>query len=264
MLKNKKSSRTKKLIYNEKYHNNCHDYLKPFYLERYAVPKYKKLLYEIKDKIPKLDICREMPIDLYADTIVCDQHAVIFGQAEDIYPVLATYALNACVGLIMYVPEFNVAALAHIDGLPGYSKESAKSDGIKIDFDPVQENIKMILAYIRDLCETDKPILIEYYLVGGIFELSEIMINDIIDCISNMGKKEEYQFEFKGRNLLGPENQSRNIGLDTKTGKIFYFDYITNSEMYANFRNKDNLPANIIKANRESELLLDVTYFPHK
>lgn len=53
--------KARKLIYHEKYHNNCHDYLKTFYLEKYAVPKYKKFLYEIKNKIPKINICQESP-----------------------------------------------------------------------------------------------------------------------------------------------------------------------------------------------------------
>jgi chemotaxis receptor (MCP) glutamine deamidase CheD len=249
----------KKLIYNEKYHDNCHDYLKPLYLEKYAVPKYKRMLYFIKKNIPKLNICEETPYEKYAEVIVCDQHAMIFSHHMDIFPIVATYALNACVGLIMYSPKHKVAALAHIDGLPGYSEKSAIDDGLKINFSPINSNINIMLKNIRHLCNTNDNIEILYYLVGGIFDLSEVMIYDIIECI-NMFDNNKNNFSFKGRNILGPENQSRNICFDTATGKISYFDYVTNSEFYANHRNKDNLPMNIIKAPRKSEALLDITY----
>ncbi|XWV25623.1 putative chemotaxis protein ched [Tupanvirus deep ocean] len=255
----KSSKKIKKLIYNEKYHDNCHDYLKPIYLEKYAVPKYKPLLYNIRQKIPKLNICEDTPFELYGEIIVCDQHAVIFSHHKDVYPVLATYALNACVGLVMYVDKYKVATLAHIDGLPGYSKQSAILDGLNIDFDPVYENIKIILKYIRSLCNTNENINIEYYLVGGIFDLSEVMVHDIIECINKFDKS-NFNFEFKGRNILGPENQSRNICIDTKTGKITYFDYTVNSDYYANHRKADGIPINIIKAPRKSEAFLDITY----
>lgn len=254
----------KKLIYNEKYHDNCHDYLKPFYLEKYAVPEYKPLLYEIRKKIPKINICNDTPSEFYADTIVCDQHAVIFGHYKDIFPVLATYALNACVGLIIYLPEYKIGSIAHIDGLPGYSNKSAIKDKINITFDPVYENIKTILTQIENILEPHiepKNIYLEYYLIGGIFDLSEVMIYDIIECIKKFFN-DKYRFKFKGRNILGPENQSRNICLDTRTGKITYFDYITNSEFYKNNRNINGLPINIIKAPRNSEAFLDITYIP--
>lgn len=257
MLKNIK----KKLIYNEKYHDNCHDYLKPLYLEKYAVSRFKPLLYEISKKIPKINICEETPYDMYADIIVCDQHAVIFGHCMDIFPILATYALNACVGLIMYTPKFKIASLAHIDGLPGYSNKSAIEDGLNIDFDPVHENIKIMLEYIRFLSETAEIIDIEYYLVGGIFDLSEVMINDIIECLQKIGD-DRYKFLFCGRNILGPENQSRNICIDTRTGKITYFDYLMNSEFYQKHINEKGIPINIINAPRKSEAFLDITYIP--
>jgi hypothetical protein len=254
-----KSHKIKKLIFNEKYHDNCHDYLKTIYVEKYAVTKYKPLLYDIRKKIPKLNICTDTPYEMYGEVIVCDQHAVIFSYYLDIYPMLATYALNACVALVMYSKEYKVAALAHIDGLPGYSKQSAINDGLNINFDPVYENIKTILKYFRYLCNTNTNISIEYYLVGGIFDLSEVMIHDIINCI-NMFNSKKYNFVFKGRNILGPENQSRNICIDTDTGNITYFDYILNSEYHNNHRNSDGLPINIIKAPRKSEAFLDITY----
>ena len=250
----------KKLIYNEKYHDNCHDYLKAFYLERYAIPKYKNLLYQIKDKIPKINICNETEKNLYADIIVCDQHAVIFGKNNDIFPILSTYALNACIGLVLYIPANKIGCLAHIDGLPGYSKQSAIDDGLNINFDPIEENMKIILKKLRNLAQTNAVINIDYYLIGGIFDMSEIMVNDIINCINGIDNK--YNFTFKGRNIMGPENQSRNICLNTKNGMITYFDYIANSEFYANNRNANGLAMNIIKAPRKSEAMLDITYEP--
>lgn len=252
-------SKIKKLIYHEKYHDNCHDYLKPTYLEKYAVPKYKSMLYVIREQIPKLNICEDTPNEMYGEIIVCDQHAVIFSCYTDIYPMIATYALNACVGLIFYSQKFKVAALAHIDGLPGYSKQSAIDDGLNIDFDPVYENIKIMLKHMRLLCNTNQNIDIVYYLVGGIFDLSEVMIHDIIESIEKFNNM-EHKFSFRGRNILGPENQSRNICIDTKTGKITYFDYIANSDYHAKHRNANGLPINIIKAPRNSEAFLDVTY----
>lgn len=264
-----KSSKIKTLIYNEKYHDNCHDYLKKIYVEKYAMPRYKPLLYDIKEKIPKINICNETEFDLYANVIVCDQHAVVFGHHEDIYPIIATYALNACVGLVIYSSQYKIGSLAHIDGLPGYSMESAQEDGLGIKFDPINENIKIILQNLKILAGVDdngkddmgNVIEFEYYLIGGIFDLSEIMINDIIASINKFNSN-GYTFLFRGRNILGPENQSRNICLDTKTGKITYFDYVANSEFYDKYRGDDGLPINIIKAPRKSEALLDITYKP--
>lgn len=250
-----------KIFFNEKYHNNCHDYLKTIYLEKYSDDKYKNLLYEIKNKIPVINICGNTPYYDYSNIIVCDQHAMVFGHHKDIYPILATYALNACIGLIMYSPAFKIGSLAHIDGLPGYSKQSTIVDGFNINFDPIHENIKIILANLRKLSKTNHTINIDYYLIGGIFDLSEVMINDIIECINKIDNK-NYNFFFKGRNILGPENQSRNICIDMRSGKITYFDYIENSDFYINYRNANGLPINIIRAPRKSEAFLDITYTP--
>lgn len=253
----------KKLIYHEKYHDNCHDYLKSHYLEKYALEEYKQLLYDISVRIPKITICDEMPTELYGDTIVCDQHAVVFSHSKDIYPIIATYALNACVGLLMYIPKYQVASLAHIDGLPGYSKKSAIRDGLRINFNPVYQNLVIILQYLRNICMTNETLEIDYYLIGGIFDMSEIMINDIIETINQINKNShEYVFYFRGRNILGPENQSRNICFNTYDGKIYYFDYHLNVSYHQNFRNKDGLPFNILKAPRISEAMLDITYTP--
>jgi len=256
-----KKTKLKALIYNEKYHDNCHDYLKPIYLEKYAVEKYKPLLYDIRKNIPTVNICKQTPVNDYANTIVCDQHCVVFGHYLDIYPILATYALNACVGLLMYSPQYKIGSLAHIDGLPGYSKKSAIDDGLTIDFSPIDENIKIILKKLHILSESNTIINIEYYLIGGIFDLSEIMIYDIIECINKFNNN-KFRFVFRGRNILGPENQSRNICMDMRTGKITYFDYTENSDFYGNNLNKDGIAFNIIKAPRKSEAFLDITYVP--
>lgn len=263
LLINDKPSKIKKLIYHEKYHDNCHDYLKTVYLEKYALPQYKNLLYDIRDKIPVVNICNETAKNLYADIIVCDQHAVIFGHCSDIYPCLATYALNACVALVMYLPKYKIGCVTHIDGLPGYSQTSAKNDGLNINFDPIQENMKIILRRLRNLAQTNTIIDINYYLIGGIFDMSEVMINDIIECINNINKN-HYRFLFKGRNILGPENQSRNICLDTRNGTITYFDYMFNHEFYRKNLGKNNKPINVIVAPRKSEAYLDITYEPVK
>lgn len=247
--------------YSEQYHDNCHDYLKTLYLEKYAVSKYKKILYQIKNIVPKIDICQDTVCDDYGNIIVCDQHAVVFGHHNDIYPILATYALNACIGLVMHIPKYKVAALAHIDGLPGYSLESAINDGINIKYDPVYENINIILKILRNICNTTEVIEINYYLIGGIYGLSEVMVNDVTKCLDKYGGK-NYIFNFIGRNILGPDNQSRNICINTITGKITYFDYTMNREYYANNINDNGLPINIIKAPRKSEAFLDITYLP--
>lgn len=260
----KSNKSRRETMFNEKYHHNCHDYLKRFYIEKYAYPRYKQLLYEIKEYIPVLNICNNTPTEQYPEIIVCDQHAVIFSHYLDRYPIMATYALNACIGLVIYIPEHKVGCLAHIDGLPGYSQKSSIEDGLKIKFNPVKENLNVILTFLKKLCMTcDKNdiLIIDYYLIGGIFNLSEVMVNDIIECI-NEYQGTMYRFNFKGRNLLGPENQSRNICIDTRNGIISYFDYITNSEVYEKNVGKNKLPINIIKAPRKSEAFLDITYIP--
>ena len=259
----------RQLIFNEQYHDNCHDYLKPRYLEMYAVPKYKDKLYQIARTIPKLNICTDTPEATYIDIVVCDQHAVILSHSKDINPAIATYALNACIGLVLFDPKYKIGALAHIDGLPGYSNQSAIDDGIKIDFDPVQLNLKTILHLFRGLAikagaQPNETLAIDCYLVGGIFHLSEVMINDIMNALDVFtdNPSSGYAFTYRGRNLLGPENQSRNICLDTRTGSITHFDYDLNSQIYAKFRRTDGLPINIIKAPHKSEAFVDVTYMP--
>lgn len=253
--------------FHEEYHPNCHDYLKNHYIEMYAQPKYKNLIERIKQNIPVVPICNETNSNMYADTIVCDQHGLIFGCHSDVNPVLATYALNACICLLLYVPKYKVGSLAHIDGLPGYSKESSIEDGIKIDFSPIELNLRLMIAALNKIIEEGNPdsdiiLDIDFYLIGGIYELSEVMIHDILQCISQINDSGKINFNFKGRNLLGPINQTRNICLDTRTGKITYFDYISNLEFYKDHLNEKGIPMNILKAPRKSEAILDITYFP--
>lgn len=244
----------------EKYHDNCHDYLKRYYIERYASKEYKNLLYVIIKRIPKLDICDETNPNDYDKIIVCDQHAVIFGASCHQKSILATYALNSCIGLIMYAPAYRVGSVSHFDGLPGYSKEHAREDGLDISFSPVQYNIDVILRKIRSYCKTDDNILIQFYLVGGIFDLSEVMIHDILYYLSSIDSR--YRFDFRGRNLLGPENQSRNICLNTMNGKITHFDIFDNSEKYLYQRSDEGIADNIISAPYINAAILDVTWLP--
>lgn len=246
-------------LFHEEYHSNCHDYLKKYYLDLYAAPVYKQMLLNIKKKIPIVNICAIIQKN-YEKVIVCDQHAFIVTHYNDKYPIIATYALNACVGLLMYVKDYGVCSLAHIDGLPGYSIKSATNDNIKIDYDPVRKNILNILKKMRQMCQTNNIIKVEYYLVGGIFGLSEIMVHDIIECINDINERNNYIITFVGRNIMGPENQSRNVCIDSRTGEISYFDFILNTENYNTRRNDRGLPINIIKAPYKSKGLLDLTY----
>lgn len=253
----------KSKMFNEKYHDNCHDYVKGYYLERYANRYYIKFLYSLAETVPVVDICKSVDSESYADTIVCDQHAVVFTRKTDYYPIIATYALNACIGLVMYNNKYGVAALAHIDGLPGYSQQSAREDGLAISFSPVQENIDAMMKTIRYLtgASLHQPLDIDYYLIGGIFNLSEVMIHDIVEYIGLVeNKNKSYRFHLKGRNLLGPENQSRNISIDSRTGSVNHFNYIDNAAFYQNSKGDNGLPINIVKAPRQSEAFLDTTY----
>lgn len=255
---------TSRILFSQKYHDNCHDFLKKTYLEKYANQKYKNFLYDIKNKIPVVNICHELHTDQYSKTIICDQHAVIFGHKADINPILATYALNACVGLVLYSAKYGVGALAHIDGLPGYTQKSALEDNISINFSPVEKNIQLILTNLEMIAKhkSDKKFELDFYLVGGIYGLSEVMIHDIIETLLRLQDSGNYIFNFRGRNILGPENQSRNICIDIRTGEVLHFDYVTNSEFYDGNKNTDNLPFNIVPAPRKSEAFLDVTYKP--
>lgn len=237
--------------YKIKYFDNCHDFLKISHIHEYAIKEYIPILINIMESIPKLNICIDTPLNKYNELIVCDQHACIMTHKNDKYPVLATYALNACVGLILYSDKYKICTLAHIDGLPGYSKISAIRDGINISFDPVRKNIEFMLNYIRKISNTHDVLEIDFYLIGGIFGMSEIMIHDIIFALESL-KKKGFIFIFKARNLLGPENQSRNICFDSRNGKFSFFDLDNNKNFNKN--------KNFTHAKRESEAILDFVY----
>lgn len=249
------------MVYKESYHDNCKDYLKKSYIEKFSPKKYKQTLFNISKIIPIIDICTDISPNSYEKTIVCDQHAVIFTDNKDKYTILATYALNACVGLIMYVKEEKIGSIAHMDGLPAYSKLDALDDGIDIDYDPVDYNILFMLNKIAILSKNKSVLNIDFYLIGGVFELSEIMIYSILCSIGKFNHKiidnVLYNFNFVGRNLLGPINQSRNICLDISNGKIFHFDFMDNSEYYG-----QKIPSNIIRGEKINSGKLDMTYFP--
>lgn len=247
--------------FSELYHDNCHDYLRKFYIRKYAVEKYASKLLEIAQKIPKFQFCNDIDPELYREIIVCDQHAVIFTHQFDSKPILATYALNACVGLVIYASKYKIASIAHIDGLPGYSRQSAIDDGMTdITTSPVSVNVKHILQTIRQIANTGELIELDFWLVGGVFGLSEVMICDIVAELATINGN--YKLNFRGRNLLGPINQSRNICIDSRNGFIGHFDYLTNSEIYIDDRNSESRPINIITAPRKFDAILDDTYHP--
>lgn len=266
MTSSTRSTFRSRKAYDEKYHDNCHDYLKPRLIQNHVPVKYRPLLEQIRTKIPKLNICGDTPEKDYPKTIVCDQRAVVLTQWLDTNPNIATYALNACIGLIFYCPVYRTGMIAHIDGLPGYSQQSANEDGVNINFSPVQINIDTILRLYRSLMKPypgpDEIVYVDYYLIGGIFDLSEVMIHDIIQTLQNINQDPDSRWSFRlaGRNLLGPDNQSRNICLDTRTGNITYFDYELNSQIHQHNRRNDGLPINVIKAPQKSTAFLDITY----
>lgn len=225
--------------------DNCHDYLKPMYIESWAPKEYKDLFYTIANYIPKLNICTEMTFPDYGLAVICDQHAMIFGQASGTKPILATCALNACVSLIIYCPTKKVGVVSHFDGLPGYHQNSAKFAGLDPGFDPVKLNVSMMLRKINSHG------LLDIYLVGGVYGLSETMVQDILAFILTLPN-----IQLKGRNLMGPVNQSRNVALDTRDGTIKYFDIIENSTWQHQNQASDNRP----KALNKHPALLDITW----
>ena len=229
------------------YIDNCRDYLADVYINKFASVKYRPFLRQVRETVPLLEICLQSPESIYRSTIVADQHAWVVSRATDRYPVIATYALNACIGLVLYQPSKRVAALAHIDGLPGYSLVSARADGQEIDFDPAKRTVCNMLNRMQYLCDERQY---DAYLIGGIYGLSEVMIHDL------MGVLRLYGVTVQGRNLLGPDNQSRNICFDTRTGAFTHFDYLTNDSRC--LITKCNIP----KAVRASEAELDLTYAP--
>lgn len=226
--------------FTKEYHDNCHDFLKPLYIELYAMPGSKAFLYEISNYVPKLDICSEMKD--YDKTVVCDQHAVIMGTSTSDKPILATYALNSCIALVMYSPAHKIGAMTHFDGLPAYFKSTAALAGQKLSFDPIVVNMGMIIEKLKNHAKA--PLDLKVWLVGGVFGLSELMLRDLITYLAEV---KDVKIRLKGRNLLGPINQSRNIALDLRDGSIKYFDIL-------------EYGGEITKAPYTHPALLDITY----
>lgn len=227
--------------FTKEYHDNCHDFLKPLYIEMYAMTESKKFLYEIANYVPKLNICTDMSD--YDKVVVCDQHAVILGASTTDKPILATYALNACVALVIYCPDHKIGAMTHFDGLPAYFKSTAEKAGQIYDFDPIAVNLGMIFSKLENSVKPKPLGCLKVWLVGGVFGLSELMIRDLVTYLAESKEK----IKLKGRNLLGPINQSRNIALDLRDGSIKYFDILEYHE-------------EITKAPYKHSALLDITY----
>lgn len=243
----------------EKYHKNCFDYLTPKYINRYVFYRYKDTIDYIAATVPKLDICQDLPIDDYSKIITCDQHASVFTHTNDPLPIMATRSLNTCICLIMHSPTHNVASMSHIDGLPGFSRRAANDDGMAIDYSPVQRTVAVIvnqLELIRN-CKIDD---LDYYMIGGVFGLSEIMVHDILQELIRVELESKTKLVFRGRNLLGPINQSRNICFDARAGvtnRFSYYDYFDNFELVRDTEER-------YKLHRQDRLpcCLTITYTP--
>ena len=251
--------------YQEEYHDNCHDYLKSTYIIKHADPRYIEFLNVIKNNIKRINICGDTPVENYGSTLVCDQRCVIISNAYDKYPIIATYALNACVCLILYDRKNKIGAVAHIDGLVGYSNKTANKDGYHIKYSPIARNVEYILEAMRKISGSKKKLKIEYYVIGGIFGLSEILVYDIVFCFRSLDN-DRYIFSFKGRNILGPANQTRNICFDTRTGNITYFSYLENYDFHSNYtiREPSWIPPNIIPAKEKYRAKLSAVYISKK
>jgi chemotaxis receptor (MCP) glutamine deamidase CheD len=232
-------------------------------LETYSKKYHTKLL-EIRSKLKKISFCEILPNDsLYKKCVVIDQHCLGVTSALDDYPIITTYALNTCVALILYEPNLKLGALSHIDGLPGYSRNSVIED-IKVDpgFDPASVNIERIIKELIALRPNETQFSFTTCLIGGAFGLSETMICDLYDAVNNFNKKEatDCKINLIGRNLLGGINECRNIALDTRNGEIYHFNYIENSIQH-NY-NPQNIPKPIEEDLKHpyEPYLLHITY----
>jgi hypothetical protein len=252
----------KKLRYHVEFHDNCLDYLAPHYIKQYSEERYQKFLIELSEKIPIINFCQQMDKINYNKTIVCDQHAIIMTHDKDPYPYISTYALNACIGLILYEPQYHLGVICHFDGLPGFSQRSANEDGIIIDYDPFASNMKNVIDNLNYVTlNTIKHYNFDSYLIGGVYGLSETMIHDMYQYLNN--NFSDATFNFVGRNLLGPDNESRNIALSTLDGKLYYFDYVEN--YIANNGNGNIITAPHLKNPVDKNYtIMDITYLPVK
>jgi hypothetical protein len=245
--------------YHVEFHDNCLDYLAPYYIKQYSEERYQQFLLDLALRVPIINFCQQMIQSDYLRTIVCDQHAIIISHNEDPFPIMSTYALNACIGLILYEPKYHIGVIGHFDGLPGFSQESSIEDGIVIDYDPFASNMGAIMNRVNLMTNSSIPYYnFDCYLIGGVYGLSETMIHDMFTYLDN--KFRDAKFNFVGRNLLGPDNESRNIALSTFDGKLYYFDYIEN------YVEHGNSAKNIISAPHlrtpvdEKYTMMDLTY----
>jgi hypothetical protein len=246
-----------------KYIPNCIDYNHEAY-QSYMLNDKINDIFDIINKIPSINFCNLLPNNLFKKLILSDQHAVVISNNNDKYPIIGTFSLNACIGLILYEAEYKIGCVMHMDGLPAYSKESAIKEGNNINFDPINENIVKVIKIFHELVNVqlnninntnDKKILnINVNIIGGLFGMSEIMVIDIYNCLKKSWIDYNIKFNIIGKNLFGPDNQMRNIALDTDTGKLYTFDYFIN-HYYTDSKN-------IIPAKKDNKYLLDVTYIP--
>jgi len=253
----------RKLRYHVEFHDNCLDYLAPYYIKQYGEERYQNFLLQLAQDVPIINFCQQMDQADYLRTIVCDQHATIISHYKDPYPFISTYALNACIGLILYEPTYHIGIVCHFDGLPGFSQRSANEDGIIIDYDPFITNMKNIMDQLNYVTDGKiKYLNFNTHLIGGVYGLSETMIHDIYNYLNN--KFSNARFNFVGRNLLGPENESRNIALSTIDGKLYYFDYVENYMAHGGHAKNIIASPHLKDPVNEKYTMMDITYIPIK
>ena len=202
--------------------DNCIDYANQYNMDKIE-EKYQARIKDIIDKVPVINFCNHFDHkSLYPKTLEVDQHAYIITHAQDRFPIIATNSLCPCVSFIAYEPALRVGCLTHIDGLPAYSKESLIDDEIELDYIPLEYNMKAIIDGMK-IDANSETLNLDIYLIGGTSTLSPSVVIDIYDYI-NSYKNDKIILNLKGRNILGPDNQSRSVALDTRDGKLYYFD----------------------------------------
>lgn len=248
----------------EDFHDNCWDYLYPLYISRYCDESYVELINFVRKNVPKISLGIDTPVEQYRDIIVCDQHSVIITCSRDTNPIMATYALNACVSLVLYDRKNKYGSLSHFDGMVGYRVKITK-DKYTYKHSPMYKEICRTLSIIRKLSGQEGTLDIEYYVIGGTFGLSELLIHDLIYCMTELDKN-LYNASFSGRNILGPKNQVRNFCFDTRLGTFSHFDYIYNYDQYAkkNTMDPEWVPPNILLNKCKNRYKLDYTYITKK
>jgi chemotaxis receptor (MCP) glutamine deamidase CheD len=202
---------------------NCTDFLDDGFIED-ALDEYRLKLELIKRNVKPFDYCQPMEEDMYDKLIIGWQHTIVISHALDKYPIVGTYGLNSCVSLILYEPNYKIGVVTHFDGLPGWSQATHQRRGYKLEFDPLKYNIGNALAHVYKIIGDNtysSKLEFDVYIVGGIYRMSEVTIVDIYELITK--KFENVVFNIKGRNLLGHDNQKRNVAIDTRTGELYRF-----------------------------------------